>query len=125
MLADNRIFMSPPANHDNHTDDLEMSMRTLVLVPFLIACSSSGPDVDAGNDASVDVTTNDANDASDAGVTGCDVQTCSGPTFLTVGQSVPTGDICGNTCSCTIQGGFLIGQCTFGSDCPCADASTD
>lgn len=96
-------------------------MKAILLLPLLlIACSTSVPANDAG-DASVDV----AAEADDAGMTGCDVQTCHGNVFLLPGQTVPNGDVCGNTCSCKLQGGFLVAQCTFTSGCPCADGSTD
>ena len=101
-------------------------MRAIVLVSLLLACSNTTPNDDAGSDATADTSTEDAvTDVGDGGVMGCDVQTCNGTVFLLVGQSVPNGDVCGNTCSCELQGGFLIGQCTFGSDCPCNDASAD
>ena len=86
---------------------------------FGLGCSSSSPPDDAGLDGQSDAVVSDVVSDVDAA---CTVQTCNGPVDLQPGQSVQSGDTCGNKCTYEVVGGFGNCGCTFESDCFCPDA---
>lgn len=86
-----------------------------------VACSSTP--TQTSDDGGIDAQSTDASDAvSDAQDGGCVVQTCNGVMSLFLGQTVPYGDGCGDTCSYKSAGGGLtLCGCSYTVDCPCPD----
>ena len=91
----------------------------LALALVVSACSSSTPSDDGGVDAQSDDVAAEA--ASESG-TGCTVQTCNGPVDLKLGQTIQSGDNCGDTCSFKSSGGFSLCGCSYLAGCSCPDA---
>jgi hypothetical protein len=104
-----------------------MTIIRIAMATTLLGCSST---TTSPNDAGLDAADAavDATDAAvDAGVdTGCTVTTCAGTVMLSLGETVPIGDNCGDTCSFKVLGGGLAScGCSYEADCVCPDAGDE
>jgi hypothetical protein len=94
------------------------------------ACSSSSGT--GGRDAAPDHGPEDAKGPSEAqtdeGTTGgCEIMTfCGNTVFVPYGQSAPSGDLCGDECTCPEPVGGVAekGTCLYTIGCPCPDAGS-
>jgi hypothetical protein len=89
------------------------------------AASEVQPDHQAGADSATRDVVSPFDALDDEGkFEGCVLMSqCNGTVYVPYGGSVPTGDICGDKCTCPIPTGGISpsGSCPF-STCPCPDA---